>query len=222
MLCILFQALKQLGYVNTIILPMVNSQYYHYIRARLGGFYSSDVDFNSKVLHIAIAPHEEQFLFQRYVVIQMEQTWSPYFTTIYPRFKHILSKAKSIWTFSNKMKLDMIKLGHRNVYEIPVYTDSERSIKVFKYYDTKYKLAKAETLATHKTDDPLYISDIFMFGSYSKRRGDFFYSLRDIVENVTASRIRENIHTYLPDFNANHTCMGYKGNKQHFANGAAC
>ncbi len=96
------------------------------------------------------------------------------------------------------MKLDMLQLGHRFVNDIPVYTDGERSALVYKNYNEMLDQANTFIRET-RSNESFYISDIFMFGSYSLKRGKFFYALQEATLNLNANNYcrNDNANSYV-------------------------
>ena len=109
-------------------------------------------------LQISIAPHEETPLLSRYIVFQMEQTWSDYF--IHPRYLTILREAQGVWTFSNQQCpfLSQIGVNPSNIWLIPLYIDK-------KYYEGTLQLYQTGEIQRVKKS-----TDLLIFGSYSERR----------------------------------------------------
>lgn len=114
----------------------------------------------SSPLQIAIAPHEETPLFPRYVVLQMEQTWSDYMED--QRFQSILRGAQEVWTFSRQQYqlLSQIGVPSPSLRSLPLYTDR-------RYSDKSFQLLLSDGLMAPKSIDLLF------FGSGSSRRREF-------------------------------------------------
>jgi hypothetical protein len=114
-------------------------------------------------LQIAIAPHEETPLLPRYVVLQMEQTWSDYMED--PRFQSILRRAEAVWTFSRQqhqlLSSPQIGIPVSRLRSLPLYTDR-------RYADETETLSgKSEGGSDSRPIDLLF------FGSGSPRRQQF-------------------------------------------------
>lgn len=158
------QALVQLGYKHTVLLPDVSAENVLALRR------ASNTVQNRPILQIAIAPHEPTMLLPDYIAIQMEQMWSPFFGSHYPRFEYVLNNSRSIWTFSTKLMKNLVDLGYpkEKCFSVPILTDTHRSIN----------------MAENFQHQPAETFDAYMFGSGSLRRAKL---IQDFVDQDMAS-----------------------------------
>jgi hypothetical protein len=118
-------------------------------------------------LQIAIAPHEQTPLLPRYIVYQMEQTWSAYMGD--HRFQTILKEAVAVWTFSRQQYqlLSQIGVPPTHFWCLPLYTDR-------RYSDETMALEQSSSPPPPKT------KDVMFFGSASPRRRQFAIELTEL------------------------------------------
>jgi hypothetical protein len=119
-------------------------------------------------LQIAIAPHEDSLLLPHYIVLHMEQTWSP-FSVRDVRYKQVVENAVGVWLMSwNGIEsFSGLSIDSSKIFVIPLYT---RFDYAFKNYQ-RFMYSPSHGGKTR---------GVCMLGSHSQRREEIIAELHAV------------------------------------------